>query len=91
MVRATLKGIAYVIDHPEESFEISKQYVENLANADQELQKKVLLNSIEQWKADRLGATDPTSWENMQRILLKMKLLKDPLDLTKAYTNEYIP
>jgi len=91
MVRATLKGIAYVIDHPDESFEISKQYVENLANADQELQKKVLLNSIEQWKADRLGATDPTSWENMQRILIKMKLLKDPLDLTKAYTNEYIP
>lgn len=91
MVRATLKGIDYVIAHPDESFEICKKYVENLANADQELQKKVLLNSIEQWKADRLGLTDPANWENMQRILLKMKLLKEPLDLTKAYTNEFIP
>ena len=91
MVRATLKGVAYVIDHPDESFTISKSYVDNLANADQDLQMKVLLNSIDQWKADRLGWSDPASWENMQRVLLKMNLLKTPLDLSKAYTNAYIP
>jgi len=91
MVRATLKGIAYTIDHPDESFEICKKYVENLANADQALQKQVLLNSIEQWKADHLGMANAQSWENMQRILLKMGLLKTPLDLNQAYTNQFVP
>ena len=90
MVRATVKGIDYVINHPDESFEISKKYVENLANADQALQKQVLLNSIDQWKATNLGQTDPASWENMQRILVKMGLLKNPLDLVKAYTNQFV-
>lgn len=91
MVRATLKGVAYTIDHPDESFEICKKYVANLANADQALQKRVLLNSIDQWKADHLGMASAQSWENMQRILLKMSLLKAPLDLNQAYTNQFVP
>jgi NitT/TauT family transport system substrate-binding protein len=91
MVRATLKGIAYATEHPDESFEICKKYVENLSNTDQALQKQVLVNSIAQWQAPHLGLTDAASWENMQRILLKMGLLKNELDLSQAYTNQFVP
>ena len=55
MIAATVKGIQYTIDNPDEAFEISKKYVENLASADQAVQKQVLLRSIEQWKATQLG------------------------------------
>jgi len=91
MVTATLKGIEYTIANPEEAFEISKKYVENLAEADQEVQLKVLLRSIELWQADRLGYSDPAAWENMQRILLQMGLLEAELDLEAAYDNSFIP
>lgn len=91
MVTATLKGIEYTIANPEEAFEISKKYVENLAAADQEVQMKVLLRSIELWQADRLGYSDPAAWENMQRILLQMGLLEAELDLEAAYDNSFIP
>lgn len=91
MVGAVLKGIAYTIANPDEAYDISKKYVENLAAADQTVQKKVLETSIEQWKADRLGFSDPKSWENMQQVLLNMSLLKEPLDLSKAYTNQFVP
>ncbi len=91
MVRATLKGIAYATDQPDESFEICKKYIENLGNTDQALQKQVLVNSIAQWQAPHLGLTDGASWENMQRILLKMGLLKTELDLSQAYTNQFVP
>ena len=91
MVAATLKGIQYTIDHPDEAFEISKKYVDNLENADQAVQKQVLLNSIEQWKTSTPGFSTPDAWENMQNILLKMGLLTDPLDLSQAYSNSYLP
>ena len=94
MVRATLKGIQYTIDHPDEAFEISEKYVENLANltpAEKEVQRQVLATSIEFYKAERLGFSDPQAWQNMQDLLLEMELLSVPLDLSAAFSNEYLP
>jgi len=91
MVNAMLKGMQYTTDHPEEAYEISKNYVENLAEADREVQMQVLLNSIGLWQGERLGYSQPQAWENMQRILLQMGLLKEELDLSKAFDNRFIP
>ena len=91
MVSATVKGIQYTIDHPDEAYEISQLYVENLTADNEAVQKQVLLNSIEMWKGETIGYSQPSSWENMQDILLKMGLLTDPLDLTQAYTNAHLP
>jgi NitT/TauT family transport system substrate-binding protein len=91
MVNATLKGLKYTTDHPEEAFEITKKYVENLAATDQNVQMQVLLNSISQWQSPRLGFSSPEAWDNMQRILLQMGLLTKEQDLAKAFTNRFIP
>ncbi len=91
MIRALLRGIQAAAADPDAAFEICKKYVDNLATGDPETQKKVLAASIELWKADRLGYSDPQAWENMQSILLEMGLLKAPLDLSAAYTNQYVP
>jgi NitT/TauT family transport system substrate-binding protein len=90
MVQATLLGLADTLADPDEAFEISKKYVENLAQADQDIQRQVLEASIDFWKASQLGYTDPEAWQNMQEILLDMGLLSEPLDLQRAYTNEFI-
>jgi NitT/TauT family transport system substrate-binding protein len=91
MVKATLQGLADTIANPDEAYQISTKYVENLANADQAIQKQVLASSIDFWKASRLGYSDPKAWETMQKVMLDMGLLGKPLDLTKAYSNEYLP
>lgn len=91
MIRATLLGIEYTVDHPDEAFEISKKYISTLASSDQKTQKQVLLNSIEIFKTDHYGFSKPEAWQNMQNILLKMDLLSQPLDLSQAFTNEYLP
>ncbi len=91
LVAATLRGIADTIANPDEAYEISKKYVENLAQADETVQKQVLAASIEMWKADRLGYSDPAAWENMQAVLLDMGLLTVHLDLSKAFTNDFLP
>ena len=94
LVRALLRGLADTIANPDEAYLISTQYVEGLSNADAvktATQKQVLAASIEMWKADRLGLSDPQGWENTQATLLDMGLLTAPLDLSQVYTNEFVP
>ena len=91
MVRATLHGIQDSLANPDEAFEISKKYVENLAQADQKVQKEVLTTSTGLWQSPRIGYSEPRAWENMQKVLLDMKLLNQPLDLSKAFDNGYLP
>jgi len=94
MVRATLKGIQYTIDHPEEAFTISEKHVENLAAlspAEKDVQRQVLDASIALWKSDPLGRSEPGAWDNMQALLLQMELLTSPVNLDRAFTNDYLP
>ncbi len=91
MVRALIKGLDATIANPDEAYELSKKHVENLAQADESVQKAVLTSSIELWKAERLGYSNPKGWENMQEVLLSMGLLSEPQDLSKAFTNEFVP
>ncbi|MBK9780478.1 MAG: ABC transporter substrate-binding protein [Anaerolineales bacterium] len=91
MARALAKGIADTIANPEEAYTISLKFVENLKDQDKTVQMQVLNTSIEFWKADRIGFSDPQAWENMNDLLVKMELIPDPIDLSKAFTNEFVP
>jgi len=91
MVRAILLGIEDTIEYPDEAFEIAKEYVEGLAEADENIQRKVLAASIEYWDADPLGFSSMEAWENMQTILLELEFLQEPVDLTQAFSNDYLP
>jgi len=94
LVGALLKGLADVLDDPDEAFEVSKKYVDGLAGLpvdQQEIQRQVLEASIEFWQAERLGYSDPEAWENMQEVLLQMGFITAKQDLSKAYTNQFVP
>ncbi|MEA3439031.1 MAG: ABC transporter substrate-binding protein [Chloroflexota bacterium] len=90
MVNAATRGVAYTIEHPEEAFEISKKYVDGLAEADQAVQMEILLSSINLWKSESLGVSNLEYWQNMQEVLLQMGLLSQPLDVKEAFSNEFI-
>ena len=91
MVQAILLGIEDTIEYPDEAYEISKEYVEGLAEADEDILRKVLAASIEYWVADPLGYSDMEAWENMQAILLELEFLQAPLDLNLVFTNDFLP
>jgi len=91
MVKAFVQGLEYTIAHPDEAYEISKKYVEGLADLDEAVQKEVLAVSIEFWQAERVGFSDAQAWENMQDTLMRMGSYAEPLDLSKAFTNEFLP
>ncbi len=90
-VSAFLRGLSDVIANPDEAFELSASYIPNFSELDADVQQEVLETSVEQWRAERLGYSDPQAWENMQDVLLDMGLIAEPQDLSKAFTNEFIP
>jgi len=89
MVEAMLRGINFTSAHPEEAFEDSKNFVEGLAQSDQDVQQAVLAASIALYQLEPLGYSDPAAWENMENLLLDMGLLTTSLDLKAAYSNEF--
>lgn len=91
MAAAFLRGLEYAAAHPDEAYEISKKYVENLAEADEDVQKQVLATSIEFWQTENLGYSDPQAWENMNEILFEMGLIPEKIDINAAFTNEFLP
>jgi NitT/TauT family transport system substrate-binding protein len=91
MVRASLQGVADTIADPEAAFEICKRYVEGLDQANQVVERQVLAATIEFWRADRLGYSDPEAWNNMQQVLLAMGSLSAPIDIQRAYSNDFLP
>lgn len=94
MLRATLHGLQDAIGDPAGAFAVCLDYVEGLralSADDQELQRRVLEASIEFWRSDRLGYSEPAAWSNMQSVLIDMGLLEQAQDLSAAYTNEYLP
>jgi len=91
MARAMAHGITDAIANPDEAYTISTKYVENLADQDKDVQMQILNTSIEFWKADRIGYSDPQAWSNMNDLLVKMKLISKPEDINKAFTNEFVP
>lgn len=91
-VAAVLQGIRETITDPDAAFEISKKYVPNLDQIEDPItQKQVLATSIAMWDAPVLGVSDPVAWDNMQKVLLEMKLYPTALDLSKAFTNDFLP
>jgi len=91
MARALARGIEDTIANPDEAYTITLKYVENLKDQDKTVQMQVLNTSIEFWKAERTGYSDPQAWENMNDLLVKMGLIDAPVDLSKAFTNEFVP
>ncbi len=91
MIAAFLAGLQATIADPEDAYGIALGYVDGLAEADQAVQREILETSIEFWVAENPGYSRPEAWENMQDVLLGMGLLAEPLELARAYSNDYLP
>jgi NitT/TauT family transport system substrate-binding protein len=90
MVGAVRAGLADTLNDPESAYQISTDYVEGLAEADRNVQMQVLNTSIEFWRADPLGASNPVAWQNMQDVLIEMGLMNQATDLSQAFTNRFV-
>ncbi|ABU58470.1 MULTISPECIES: ABC transporter substrate-binding protein [Roseiflexus] len=97
-VRATLRGMADVIADPDAAFTTALDYIPELKGADQstqDLQRAVLQATLDYWQSDKtktegLGFCDETNWRETYVFLRESGLLATDVDVTKAFTNQFI-
>jgi NitT/TauT family transport system substrate-binding protein len=90
MVRATLRGLEYTIAHPDEAFAIARQAVPEITDEDAPTQRAVLEASIELWRSDQPGVSDPQAWAESAEFMLATGLIESPVDVETFYTNEFV-
>ena len=91
MVAAVLQGMQDALADPAGAYDISAGYVDGLEQADRQVLYQILVGSMDFWRADRLGYSDPQAWQNMHDVLLEMELLERHLDLEGAFSNAFLP
>ena len=91
IVRATIKGIEFTADYPEETYEICMKYVENLEENTDGIQYQVLEASIPFWATKTNGATEGSDWETMSGLLKQIGLIHSDILLDEVFTNEFLP
>lgn len=95
MVRATLKGMQYTLDHPEESLAICFNHLKELGPEQRAVEKLVFLESLKLWESDYtkahgLGASDPKAWEDSQQLMLEMGLITHKTPVEKLVNLEFL-
>ena len=90
MAVALDEALAATAADPDKAFEISRKYVENL-EADDPIQKQVLLESIKLWRFEPEPAQSAVErWENMQGILLDLGLMAVRIDVREAFSDAFV-
>ncbi|HVO41019.1 MAG TPA: ABC transporter substrate-binding protein [Aggregatilineales bacterium] len=87
---ALARGLADTLADPKAAYTISQKYVDNLA-ADDPVQMGVLTNSMDLWKTVKFGYSDPEAWKLTLATLKAMGLITSDVDLTRVYSNDYLP
>jgi NitT/TauT family transport system substrate-binding protein len=88
--RAFLKGLEDTLADPDAAFDICRKYVEGL-DENEATQRAVLEASLQYWRGDPLGASDPEAWQATADVMLDAGLLSTAVDAERAFTNDYLP
>ncbi|MFN8413838.1 MAG: ABC transporter substrate-binding protein [Anaerolineales bacterium] len=89
MMRATMKGYQYAIEHPEEVAAFPLKYDKTLDLTYQQEVMKVQIPFIDTGNGP-LGSMDESIWKTTEDILLEFKLISSPIDLSTIYTNKFV-
>ncbi len=91
-VRAVMHGLRDALADPDLAFDTSKKFVEGLGRdpKNDEIQKQVLTETIKLWQGGVLGKSDPAAWDTTQAVLLSMDLLKEKIDNSQLFTNQFV-
>lgn len=88
--RAFLRGLEETISDPDAAFEICKEYVEGLEE-NEEIQRAVLEASLDYWRGEPLGRSNPEAWKNAVEVMERANLLEGAVDPEQAFTNAFLP
>jgi len=96
LVRASLKGIAYALAHPDEAFEICLKHLTELGEEQKAQEREVLKASMALWENDYtrkhgLGRSAPESWAASQGLMRELGLIARETPVEEFLNQSFIP
>lgn len=88
-LRATLKGWQYAIEHEDEAVDITLKYAVESNKKHQAYMLKTSIPLIHTGSS-KLGWMEDKQWEQLQNILLEQKILSKSINITDAYTMQFL-
>jgi NitT/TauT family transport system substrate-binding protein len=90
-VKSLVRGQAETIADPDAAFRIALEYVPGLDGEKAETER-VILNSMVEFcgQAEQQGISDLHGWQSVERFMREAGMLSSPLDVSQAFTNEFI-
>jgi ABC-type nitrate/sulfonate/bicarbonate transport system substrate-binding protein len=89
-VHAAVKGYEYAIENPADAAAILLDHEPDL--------DPDLVNRSQEWisqhyqaDAERFGIQEQARWQNFAEFMLENEIIDEPLDIEKAFTNEFLP
>jgi NitT/TauT family transport system substrate-binding protein len=91
--RAFVRGWAYAKANPEEAFALTVKAQPTLDNKYNKLKLPAVLGLLDSPDTlkNGVGHSDRAGWEALQKALVAVDLLKEPVDLDKVYTTKFLP
>jgi len=90
MVRAMLRGLRDTIDDPDAAFAICRRYVPEIDDESAPLQRAILEESLNFWRADDLGRSDPAAWQASQSFMHQIGMVETETDVSAMFTNDFV-
>jgi NitT/TauT family transport system substrate-binding protein len=90
MVTAFVQGIEATLADPDAAFAITRQYIPEMDDQAAVLQRAVLEECLNFWRAEQLGHNDPAAWEASVALLREMGLITTDLAPETLYTNAFV-
>src|SRR5699024_6116035 len=89
-VHAAAKGYEFAIEHPLEAAEI---LIDEEPDLDEELVKQSQDWLAEKYQDDatQFGIQEEERWKNVEQFMLDNDIIKDPILVNQAYTNDFLP
>ncbi len=88
-LRATIAGHQALIENPEKAIELTLTYDSNLVEEQQLRRLRAFIPLINP-AGSKLGMMRPEIWEFNHQLLVDGGILTEPLDLSKAYTLDFL-
>jgi NitT/TauT family transport system substrate-binding protein len=94
IIEATLRGVEFAIENPEETVEIAKNFVPTLEDEQQAKDALTVLQAtIPLWQPEgaAIGSSDPAAWQRTAEFLQSNGLLASPVAIEDIYSADYLP
>ncbi len=91
MVIALMRGIRATLDKPDEAVAIFVQAVPEAGGSNLKMTEAVFQATLDLWMSPHPGYVDPAAWAASYKFMKDAGFIKTDFDITKAYTNKFVP